>query len=199
MLMKIKIITSLVLTLVCSFSFGQTSQKGFEDGKQLITTSLVEKTSKENRKDKRYEGTVSYGPDYKEITQQAMFSKYLDNDSIIGLKIGYTKNRSSKNWNHSQSNISLQYKRYVSNSFYFAPEIVYLGTQAKNLDADSLSQNTGSNVLGAGLRIGNQWHWKNFTMGCDWIGVGQALIYLKNTQEINGYATLFNTYVGYSF
>ncbi|MFZ4715404.1 MAG: hypothetical protein ACOYL6_16895 [Bacteriovoracaceae bacterium] len=199
--MKLKIILCILLTQVSMYSFGQTSdyQKGFDDGAKSVSTALVSKSSKENRENKKYEISISYGPDYKEITQQAMLSKYIDDDNILGLKIGYTNNNTSKYWNHYQSNISLQYKRYVSNSFYLAPEIIYLKTQAKNSEAGSSSPDTSSSGLGAGFRIGNQWHWKNFTLGCDWIGIGQMFAFFKNTQEVNGYATLLNTYVGYSF
>ena len=29
--------------------------------------------------------------------------------------------------------------------------------------------------VGTGFRVGNEWQWENFTMGCDWVGVSQPI------------------------
>jgi hypothetical protein len=59
---------------------------------------------------------------------------------------------------------------------------------------------------GVGLRIGNEWQWENFTMGCDWFGLNHTLIKVNDTFPENGYATeksltmvLLNFYLGISF
>jgi hypothetical protein len=55
--------------------------------------------------------------------------------------------------------------------------------------------------LGTGIRVGNQWQWKHFTLGCDWVGIGRVLSYFKYSEsEKNFYTvTLMNVYLGWSF
>lgn len=62
--------------------------------------------------------------------------------------------------------------------------------------------------INAGIRIGNEWQWENFTMGCDWIGINKTIIKLHSTgnagiinapiKQSTSFA-LLSFYLGYSF
>ena len=120
------------------------------------------------------------------------FSKFLNSDSLVGLRFGA---RASHQEN--QTNVTLQYKRFTDNSFYLAPEIFYLNyTEKFNRSKDD--ELTG---MGLGLRLGNQWQWDNFTLGCDWVGIGRTMVYFKSTTSDKNFytVTLANVYLGWSF
>lgn len=150
------------------------------------------------RAEKSHEVAISWGPDYKIVTTQLILSKYLAANEVIGLKFGYgTDDRG--NYHDSQLNISFQYKRFLSNSFYVSPEVTYLKFEQSEDDYYPEQNNEFYRGFGLGFRIGNQWHFKKFTIGCDWVGVGKLVVATEDTDDLNTYATLLNTYIGWSF
>lgn len=152
-------------------------------------------TSQENRQNKVLEIAILSGFDYTNSVDQLQVSYFLDQDNLIGLKAGKGGNGKEK-----QTDFALQYKHYAGNSFYLAGEIMYLNTLEDTdwILGDKYSKYTS---LGAHIRIGNQWSWKNFTLGCDWIGVGQRFVVF--TKEDPSYydttLTLLNVLIGFSF
>lgn len=157
------------------------------------------KSSKEYREANKYEVSLAYGPDYKEITKQLIFGYMLNEDNSLNLKLGYTDNQSSKHWRHVQLNATFQYKKFISNSFYYSPELVYLDYRAIYSEENSSASGDRFNGMGVGVRIGNQWHWDHFTLGCDWFGGGKMSVYLGHKSENEYFFTFLNTYFGYSF
>lgn len=76
------------------------------------------------------------------------------------------------------------YKHYEGNSFYVAGGLTYLNPyEEQDWDIFDLNDLDKFTSIGADNRIGNQWHWKNFTLGCDWIGIGKRFV--KFTKEDN--------------
>ncbi len=90
------------------------------------------------------------------------------------------------------------------------------------INTDILFQNQESfteESLGAGLVIGKQWQWNNFTLGCDWIGLslpfastvksetvaGSESFYRDKLDSVqqkylrSGFAQALRFYVGYTF
>lgn len=155
--------------------------------------------SQEIRREKSYEVALSWGADYRAVTNQLILSKYLKSDQVVGFKIGYGKDDNGDD-EITQFNITLNYKEFFSNSFYVSPEITYLRFDEIDTENDFFSdEDEFYRGGGIGVRIGNQWHGKNFTIGCDWIGIGKLVFSTRNNGDFENYATLLNTYIGYSF
>lgn len=147
--------------------------------------------SKTERKKLNYQATIHFGIDYLVSTTQIGFSKFGPDDSLFSLRFGQRHSA-----DESQYNTTFQYKKFINNSFYYAPEVFYLN-YLEDRDGEDLKL-TG---IGAGIRVGNQWQWKNFTLGCDWFGMGKVFSYFTYSgDEKNFYTvTLLNVYAGWSF
>lgn len=160
----------------------------------LSSFSVFAKTSPEERAELDYQIALSYGVDYKMPITQIMVSKFLEQDRVLGLKVGKGAFR-----DQTQTNVALQYKIFTSSTFYIAPEIFYLNWQ------EPYSGYTDDKItgLGAHFRIGNQWQWKHFSLGVDWIGLGSTLVYFnyqsEHTKEIPITLTELNAYAAFSF
>ncbi len=151
-----------------------------------------ENASEEKRVSLKYQTTLHFGIDYHASTTQLGFSKFLNSDSLLGLRFGARESNKE-----NQTNVTFQYKRFTDNSFYFAPEIFYLNYTEKFSRSKDYEQ-TG---MGLGIRLGNQWQWDNFTLGCDWVGIGRTMVYFKSTASDKNFytVTLANVYLGWSF
>ncbi len=164
----------------------------------LLSLNALALTSSESRANKKFESTLQLGFDYRMATFQASVMYFLNADNLIGLKAGTISNT------ESQTNFALQYKHFFGNSFYMAGEGFYLRTRE---DVDGVILNNALHdfaryeSLGAGARIGNQWTWEHFTMGCDWVGFGRRFgTFRKDTDSLNDTTiTLGNFYLGASF
>jgi hypothetical protein len=98
------------------------------------------------------------------------------------------------------------YKKFTGNSFYIRSTLFYREMNIDEVDdTDYVFRD-----LGIGFSIGNQWQWKYFTLGCDWIGINTRLatLHYEDTKrskalfKTNGYsftANVLNFYIGYSF
>lgn len=180
-------------------------ERGLRDGMQRVGLGTEVKeapsvnTSAENRKKHSYQTIFSYGPDYNQETAQLGFYKFINANQLVGLKLGYGAYETNSDM--FQLNISAEYKHFVGNSFYWASNFVYLKQDYVDDDYFVKQYNSFYRGFGAGVRIGNQWSWEHFTIGCDWIGLGTKFIHLeKDGDDVhNSYATLLNTYIGYSF
>jgi hypothetical protein len=166
----------------------------------LVTSSVFAASSQEERGAKTHELTVQTGFDYRLWTYQLSYMYFLNADNLIGIKAG-----SGRGNEENQTNFSLQYQSYLGNSFYIAPEIFYLNTH-EDINGFvgtlfGLRDMADYTSLGAGIRIGNQWTWKVFTIGCDWVGVGQRVVtFEKETDKLsNTTLTLMNLKIGASF
>lgn len=164
----------------------------------VLVSGAMAATSQENRSGKKWEATIQEGFDYRFGTTQFMVSYFLDSDNLIGAKGGHNKSSGS---HEQQTNFALQYKHYFGNSFYLAGEGFYLNTLE---DTDWFFADNGNSKyssLGYGIRLGNQWTWKNFTLGCDWFGIGQRVGTF--TKEDGNWSdttlTVLNLFLGASF
>lgn len=152
----------------------------------------VKGSSADNRTHLKYQVVWNpIGQDYRLAVTQLTFAKFLTPDSLVGLKIGHGRAKDDE-----QFDMALQSKHFVNNSFYFSPEVFFLNSKfGRDYHADYRLSG-----LGLGLRIGNQWQWKNFTFGCDWIGFGKTMVHFKNNIGEGLYTVTFlNAYLGWSF
>ena len=163
----------------------------------LTTFSAYAAKSSENRANKSWEATVQLGLDYMTGTTQLMVSKFIDADNVIGLKGGHNKSGGDDD---QQTSFALQYKHFTGNSFYVAGEVFYLNT-LRDTNWIFFEDRSKYSSLGLGARIGNQWHYENFTIGCDWFGLGKRVVTFtkQNQDEIDITLTLLNLYLGWSF
>lgn len=176
--------------------------------KKLLLVSLLTlplfsfaDTSESERGKNKWEITVQAGGDYRMTPTQGSVMYHLDQDTLIGFKGG-----TDRESNESQTSFALQSKHYTGNSFYVAPEIFYLNT---NEDVDWFisdifnikSEYARYISMGVGVRIGNQWTWDTFTLGCDWIGVGRRVgTWRKDTDNLSDTTvTVLNVIAGVSF
>ncbi len=139
----------------------------------LFSFSSIARSSQEIRADKKFEVLYKGGYDYRMATNQFGISYFLNGDNILGARVG-----SIKDDDESQTNVSLEYKHFFSNSFYIAPEAFYLNTVEDELWFLSplIKVNTTKfTSMGAGVRIGNQWSWEYISFGLDWVGIGQRI------------------------
>jgi hypothetical protein len=107
------------------------------------------------------------------------------------------------------SAIEVAYKNYHSNSFYTQFGL-YKRTQTiathtiHNFYSSAATGAVGGDIddMGINFKIGNQWNWDTFTLGCDWVGYNHALS--KKTSgtvedsDVSG-LSLLGFYVGASF
>jgi hypothetical protein len=168
----------------------------------LISLSAFAATSEEERSTKKFELTLQSGGDYRMSTNQIAAMYFLHPNDLIGLKLGEGQGNSRK---ESQTNIAAQYKHYFSNSFYAAGEIFYLNSREDVNgffgDIFNLRDYDNYSSMGAGIRIGNQWTWNHFTLGCDWVGIGQRVgTFRKDTSRLNNSTfTFLNVIIGTNF
>ncbi len=166
----------------------------------FISQFSFAKTSQENRSDKKVEAAVHLGFEYRMTTTQISSSYFIDSNNLIGLKFGQESYNEER-----QTNFSVLYKHYVGNSFYVAGDFFYLKTKEdvnNTLDRFFMPVDFAHyESLGAGVKIGNQWTWKNFTLGCDWFGFGRRFVtFKKESSDLSRTTmTLLNLSLGASF
>lgn len=158
----------------------------------LLSCLAFAGTSEEHRQNLKYQATLGAGVDYWTSTTQLQLSKFIKPDQLATLKIG-----ARKSGEENVSNVAAQYKFFLGNSFYLAPEIFYLNYFRKYANRRLTS-------IGAGLKIGNQWQWEHFTLGVDWIGVGENVAYFKRdnsygTRLARSFAMSSLVYLGWSW
>lgn len=167
----------------------------------LSSLNILAATSQVERQNKQFELSIQTGGgDYRMSPYQIAGMYFLNSDNLLGIKVGVDRAGEER-----QTNAALQYKHYFSNSFYAAGEIFYLNSREDITgfwgDVFNLQDYAEYSSLGAHIRIGNQWTWKHFTLGCDWVGIGRRFgTFKKDTDDLNNNTfTLLNVIVGLSF
>lgn len=170
--------------------------------------------SQVNREGKDFQVDLTLGGHYYgfEIESALSFYKFLGTDRLIGLTVGYQEEDDEDFWVYKGTTVELSYKQFEGNTFYFEPSLFYRTFTG----ADWYSSLTGTRNgeveaedLGIGFKIGNQWQWKNLTVGCDWIGIGKRIAILSEREltdddsdvmdDMETTYTWLNFYVGVSF
>lgn len=168
----------------------------------LFSHLAVAETTEEYRGIHKWQIQYQFGFDYRLNTHQLAAGYFIKPDQLLTAKIGNGKDTHGSD-EEKQFNAALQYKIFAGNSFYIAPEIYYINYHENDETLTFLDyDNERYTALGIGVRIGNQWIIKHFTIGCDWIGVGRNVVHWNRTDDFlsTPYTlTLLNTYIGVSF
>lgn len=152
----------------------------------------VRVTSQMAREDKEASVMAQAGFTAGHVAQGLNFAYFIDRDlqlqaEIAGgvytegswdiFNIGYRDRKRTE-----MRSYGVHLKSFVSNTFY-----LNYGLDWREYDYQYSNSGTeaafGSQSLNASLLIGNQWQWKNFTLGCDWVGWSQPVAFQKITSE----------------
>ncbi|MBY0412546.1 MAG: hypothetical protein K2Q18_00200, partial [Bdellovibrionales bacterium] len=173
-------------------------------------------SSAENRENLKYQITGSFlGHEYVAWSPLTISLGYfIDPDNILIARYS-NYNGSDSVWDNDNSEslraVTLGVRHFFNNSFNIMPT-VYYRRSTKEGDYSIFSGTHGKLTyedVGIGVRIGNEWQWQNFTLGCDWVGVGRTAIKI-NDQKTGGSwddfdsdreytVTLASFYLGFSF
>ena len=148
-----------------------------------VPTAIVEDSSEHNRMGKKYEVDVmlvGIGPNTSpgRGVSVGLFNsrnRVYSLNYVNGTRRMYCSGTLSCTDTSSALGVSL--KSFAGNSFYYTFSLDYrrVGyTEQQDWGGGAgLGYDFGyeAEMLAAGFVIGNQWHWKSFTMGCDWIGL----------------------------
>jgi hypothetical protein len=101
--------------------------------------------------------------------------------------------------------VTIGYRRFLGNSFNVMPTIYYKRNTGDFFNATLIYEDVGT-----GFRVGNEWQWENFTMGCDWFGLNYKTVEINHKEKGLGpidthtpmkalTMTFASFYLGYSF
>lgn len=115
---------------------------------------------------------------------------FINRDALVQLE--YSQGKVGFLWTQYKATVlGLHYKRFFGNSFYVNGGVDYRNISMKTDDvffADDNGKEIGeSESLVASVAIGNQWQWENFTLGCDWIGLGVPFAKLDSKYDDTGF------------
>ncbi|MEC9283325.1 MAG: hypothetical protein VX642_11465 [Bdellovibrionota bacterium] len=85
----------------------------------------------------------------------------------------------------------LSAKVFLGNSFYISPFLFKRSLVVREFDGSWLFGGSGDVIRqggisdsGIGLKIGNQWQWSKFTLGCNWFSISEAVFSSKQTGDL---------------
>jgi hypothetical protein len=90
----------------------------------------------------------------------------------------------------SGQSLGLGIKNFIANSFYYTGSLNYRQieySEAENFGSIyDYAYDFSGNATTGDFSIGNQWHWQNFTLGCDWIGLSVPLASSIDSETVSG-------------
>lgn len=198
---------------------------------QVQKAQKTTQDSEDNRKDKQLMVTAElFGVSSATTSQSLEAAYYINSDLLANIRftnlqkgLNNTGDDSDSYWEGSPGEkeadelwdeagagyiLSAGAKKFFGNSFYVKPEAYYrkqkLVTETKHTYSRLTSSRAGDYTdVGLSLKIGNQWQWENFTIGCDWIGMSQTVSMIQENGNLEGSdiptLTALNFYMGASF
>ncbi|MDH4467191.1 MAG: hypothetical protein QE271_03965 [Bacteriovoracaceae bacterium] len=212
-----------------SFGKDSVSKMDTNDADQVEVQDLPEAhhkknydlTSKESREEKKYEGMLGAGYESTALAGSVAVGAFLNPSNILQLKYATGTKSSTTTATYSDgttrtyntegeekiTHLSLSLKTFLGNSFYIKPSIGYMEySNRRTLDVivDSffgqdtpLEQLSGYTV---GAAIGNQWINKQFTFGCEWLGINRVVYATKKENDPDRQRPLVTyVYLGFVF
>ena len=161
-----------------------------------VPDAIVENSSAYHRMNKKYAITVmpvGFGP-ISGLDSGINVGYFLDRKSIVYLRynnlVKGMECSGSLSCSDSGSSYGVSYKRFFGNSFYIEAgidqrEVSYSETQSDIVAGNYWFNFKGSSTV-ASLVIGNQWQWQNFTIGCDWVGIGIPVAHTITSENDSG-------------
>jgi len=185
--------------------------------KEDLVNILVEKENDHSyakRQHQKLFSTIGFGANYLGSENTVEAGAFLKSNTLISLKYHNLKLSNSYYEDSSKKSyaISLNLKQFTGNSFYLKPTIAlvkkyYTGIKTNIFASTSTRIDASSSKIMAGVAIGNQWQYDNFTIGCDWIGLATKIKTIENTKpentflidDINLNLSALNFYIGITF
>lgn len=161
----------------------------------LVTSGSISKplkelkkriTSPENREDKSIQITGRLtGLESEMINWGYAVSAFLDRDVLWNYEYSRGTDIGVFGADLKSEVISLKLKYFFKNSWYVTSGLdhrkVWMKTTVYTCNESTFDCHNESGFAGeskslyADVGVGNQWQWKNFTMGCDWMNLGYRL------------------------
>ena len=108
--------------------------------------------------------------------------------------------------------LTVSHKQFTGSTFYYEAGAYYrdqklvIKTEEVRTAYEkwSLTEKDTAEIqdLGVSFTVGNQWHWENLTVGCDWLGLSRSLYKISEKGDASEYYTavnLLNFNIGYTF
>ena len=194
--------------------FAQNAEKKSEEATN--TPALKDSNSSmENRKALQYQMAAGIiGREYIGSPLTVSLGYFINPDSILNLRYSVLNSGRDDKAAQRMRAVTLGYRHFFGNSFNIMPTVYYRRNTSDYKNEGSFIVFGPSNLIyedvGIGFRLGNEWQWENFTMGCDWFGINRTLVELNYKQQAVGLIddialeksvtlTLLSFYIGYSF
>ena len=197
-----KNLTVLFTLLFTSLSYANTQTSSIKvESKKAIT-----KNSKENRENIKYQFTVGAGVKYSSNAENYNLSYFEKPNLRYGLQFSKLSNYGGDNRGNA---LSINRTEFKGNSYYTKIEASltkriytdrYYWNKPEGLELAYTKDETVT-YASFGYIIGNQWQWKNFTIGTDWVGIHANLNDKRKNENSNVkfILSLLNFSVGASF
>lgn len=180
---------------------------------------LIVKESRMNREKKKY--SFAYGFGFFHARESRMFEAgyFLNPDELISLRYvrsafndgPYSEDTYGTNPKRIH-NFGINYRSFKGNSFFINLAANYRtfddeGYSFRDVFRSQRTKVAGTyKALSVSGGIGNQWQWKNFTLGVEWVGANYVISEFENTTRFTGYnevtssgLNLLSLYLGASF
>lgn len=179
----------LFVVVTCALSSLSSKMAYSQDNVIVIprTETIFEDSSAFNRMNKGYVATAQlYGSASGYPATGLGFGKYLDRNSVVLLEVqsGGDNTRfawgGSRDWSSTYDTkiniVGLYLKNFSGNSFYYkfgieAKRVSYGYNYNDSTILPSFERKFEGSAISGAIHIGNQWQWKSFTLGCDWVGI----------------------------
>lgn len=173
------------------------NQQGVNIIKRPRNEGVLEYSSEHNRMGKDYQ--ISWQPvgfTVSPIPSSGINAAvFLDRNSLLQLEFSQgSYPRLLEYGEVTATVIGARYKRFFGNSFYINTGANYRKIELESrgglfYTSDEASQKGLAESITAGIAIGNQWQFDNFTLGCDWIGLDAAVAKLKSDYKSTGFSS----------
>ena len=161
-----------------------------ESSKAQTQSSREENTSLNNRQNKKYQLSVGVGNEYSFAAFTLTAGYFIDPSQVITLRYSRItqdiESEAVSNELHKIRAYTLGYRKFLGNSFNIQPTMYYRKSSTDYVNEGAVKSVGTPNLtyddFGVGFKIGNEWQWKNFVLGIDWIGLNKT-IYKINSQK----------------
>lgn len=137
---------------------------------------------------------------------------FLDSENILFARYSNLNGRGFDNSDSAKLRaVTVGLRHFVGSSFNLTPSIYYKRTVEDGDFSLFTSQRTRKvyEDMGIGFRIGNEWQWDSFMIGCDWFGINRTIKEYHNEKTNDSWDDISSDgkysfiitsfYVGFSF
>lgn len=182
----------LLFLLLCSNSYSETgtgqdpplqnypTQTAMPINTPAEKVPFQEGTSLKNRENRDWQLTIGPGIEFGILSLSFNAAYFLRQNTVLNLRYSHRTDYTGDNGEKDLTALKFGFKQFMGNSFYYLPNVSY--RNASHLTSVDYNYKD----LNLGVRVGNEWQWKNFTLGIDWIGFNQHIIEIDETVTPEG-------------